>query len=485
MGAAEIGRNLISKVRVLLFDMDDESGAGRELRQLLEDCWNPFFKVKQHTIGILNFGDAAKQLSSVLSTARPEIGILIFNAKCRSVASEVFSAWFKGAPGRPFIVVPPQSDDDEQVDEMLLGPGAPEFVSRPFQRADVLRRISRALSKIEKEDEAPRHLEEKIPLTRFIGRSSALLTCLEHLPAIAQSNCPVLICGETGTGKEICAEAIYRLSPRVGKPYVPINCAAISATVFESHLFGHAKGAFTSAEQSSPGLIRDADGGTLLLDEINSLPLELQPKLLRVLENNEVLPVGASKPLHVDVRIIATTNENLENLVANRHFREDLLFRLNSETILMPPLRERVSDIPLLARFFIEQICAKADVIALDLSQEAMQKLLLYDWPGNVRELKSVIERAVRHCEHAVICDNEVCLPHVAADTRAKSLKNRSAEFRRREISHLLMVSQGNISQAARQGQIDRRWFVHQMHRYHIDPTCYRPQSSPRPRTLS
>jgi formate hydrogenlyase transcriptional activator len=229
----------------------------------------------------------------------------------------------------------------------------------------------------------------------MIGKSSKFAAALEQVDLVAPAGCAVLIQGETGTGKELIAQAIHRQSARANGPFVKVNCAAIPAGLLESELFGHERGAFTGALAQRMGRLQLANQGTLFLDEIGDLPLELQPKLLRALQEQEFERLGSTQTIRVDVRIVAATNQNLEQMVNERQFRADLYYRLNVFPIMLPPLRDRVADIPVLARHFVDHFAARMNKTIDDIPQHVMAALCLYHWPGNVRELQNVIERAV------------------------------------------------------------------------------------------
>jgi formate hydrogenlyase transcriptional activator len=238
-------------------------------------------------------------------------------------------------------------------------------------------------------------IEEEHNFREIVGRSAAILRIFSLVEQVAPTPTTVLILGETGTGKELIARAIHDRSPRRGRPLVKVNCSAISAGLVESELFGHVRGAFTGAVGSRTGRFEIADGGTIFLDEIGELPLDTQVKLLRVLQEREIEPVGSSQPRRVDVRVVAATNRDLEQAVAEGRFRSDLYFRLNVFPIQMPPLRERKGDVPLLAHFFVERFARELGKQIQGLSRADMERLEAYDWPGNVRELQNLMERAV------------------------------------------------------------------------------------------
>lgn len=233
-----------------------------------------------------------------------------------------------------------------------------------------------------------------------LGDTPRLRRLAHHAEKAAEVQCTVLLCGETGTGKELWAKALHQLSPRRNKPFVPVNCAALTATLAESQLFGHEKGAFTGAAGKSLGVFRAAEGGVVFLDEVGEMPLELQPKLLRALQQNEVTPVGASTPQRVDVQIVAATNRDLEHEVAEGRFREDLYYRLNMVELEIPSLRERIDDVPKLIEFFSERFSAKYSRPRWRPNPETLAEFCNYAWPGNIRQLAHVIEQSyVLDCE--------------------------------------------------------------------------------------
>lgn len=237
----------------------------------------------------------------------------------------------------------------------------------------------------------------------LLGESARVRQIARHAEKAAQVQCTVLVTGETGSGKELWAKALHQLSPRADSPFIPVNCAALTATLAESQLFGHEKGAFTGAAGRSLGVFRAAAGGVVFLDEVGEMPLELQPKLLRVLQEGEVTPVGAARPEKIDVQIVAATNRDLEVEVAEGRFREDLYYRLNMVELRVPPLRERAEDIPRFIDFFSERFAAKYDRPRWRPSPERLQELCEYPWPGNLRQLSQVIEQSyVLDCEPSI-----------------------------------------------------------------------------------
>ncbi len=280
--------------------------------------------------------------------------------------------------------------------------GAFNYLTKPTDRETLVIAVARASELAhEKQDNQllRREVAGKLQIEGIIGQDPAIMDIIRIVQKVAPSNSTVLIQGESGTGKEVIARAIHRLSPRAQRPFVAINCSAIPATLIENELFGHERGAFTGATERKIGLIESADKSTLFLDEIADLDIGLQAKLLRVLQEREVRRVGGNESIRVDVRLLAASNRNLADEVAEERFREDLYYRVNVVTITLPPLRDRRSDIPLLASHSLERFAHISNGTPKELTREAMEVLLDYSWPGNVRQLESTIERATLLCE--------------------------------------------------------------------------------------
>lgn len=276
--------------------------------------------------------------------------------------------------------------------------GAYHYIVKPFKNEEMALLVGRAAEKVQlkNENSTLRHeLQKNFNLESLIGKSPAMLNLFELVKTVAPAGANVLITGESGTGKELIARALHNSGSRKNKPFVTINCAAIPETLLESELFGHVKGAFTGALFDKVGLFEEAHGGTLFLDEIGDLCLPLQAKLLRVIQDKEIRPVGSSKTRKVDVRIIAATHRDLKIMVKDGTFREDLFYRLNVIPIKVPPLRERMEDVPLLVEKFITKFSSLNHSKVKGISPEAMAVLMAHPWPGNVRELENVIERAI------------------------------------------------------------------------------------------
>jgi len=292
--------------------------------------------------------------------------------------------------------------------------GACDYLTKPFHTEELLNRLGKAVEKmaLERENRTLRQQLSQQTIDRIlVGSSHAMQRVKKLVEQVAPSAAPVIIEGETGTGKELVAEAIHQSSSRAAKPLIKLNCAALPETLLEAELFGHERGAFTGAVSRKPGRFDLAHGGTLFLDEIVDIPLSTQVKLLRVLQDGKYERLGGRETLHSDVRLIAATNRNLEEAVEQGKFREDLYYRLQVIKIHLPPLRERRDEIPVLARHFLQLYNTRNQKDLRDISPAAMNCLLAYPWPGNVRELENVVERAV------VLCEGDVIQPHVLPET--------------------------------------------------------------------
>lgn len=304
-------------------------------------------------------------------------------------------------PETPVILITAYASLDTAI--RALREGAADYLIKPIQFDEVLVKVRRLLryNALKSENQALRSMLES--QYHIVGQSPAMTPVFETIRRVAPAKSTVLITGESGTGKELVARAIHRASGRAQARFVPINCGAIPETLLESELFGHKKGAFTGAVRDNEGLFSAADGGTLFLDEISALPLSLQAKLLRVIEDGKVTPLGEVNPKKTDLRVICATNRDLREMVTRGEFREDLYFRLNVVEILMPPLRERRDDIPLLVAHFIDKFNRELGRTVEGVTPAAMEILIHRPWHGNVRELENTIERAMIYCSGAMI----------------------------------------------------------------------------------
>ena len=352
--------------------------------------------------------------------------------------------------------------------------GAADFLEKPFSQEGLRARVAQLhqIWKLKQENERLKEsLRSRFEYDRLVGNSTALLRLKDTIAQVGPTDVSVLIQGETGTGKELVAHAIHHHSHRILHPFVPVDCASISESIMESELFGHVKGAFTGAHTSVPGLIRSAHEGTLFLDEIGELPLLFQTKLLRVIQEREVRPVGSSKSYPVDIRIIAATNRNLEEEVKEGHFREDLFYRLNVVTLTIPSLMERKTDTALLARHFLKRFSNELSPVE-DISREALLCLENYNWPGNVRELENVIRRAVALGRNKLILPEDlpshICPPGPPTIVQSPPSGDTLAAYEKAAIENALQKSEGNRKKAAHILDIGEATLYRKIKQFHI-----------------
>lgn len=377
----------------------------------------------------------------------------------------------EASPALAVLILTGQATVDTAIEAMKLG--ALDYLAKPCKLAELEVVIRKAYEHVtlERENrllkaELHRH-EGEVPL---IGRSPAMQAVVRLVEKVAPTDSTVLIVGESGTGKEVIARALHGMSARALKPFIAVNCAALSESLLENELFGHEKGAFTGATERTSGLFEAADGGTLLLDEMGDMPLTLQAKLLRVLDVGEFSRVGSTKTLKADVRVLSATNKDLRQRIEQGLFRDDLLYRLNVVTIVLPPLRERREDIPLLVQHFLERLARRRGV-EVAVTEEALAALMCYPWPGNVRELANVIERAVILCSDGCITLRDLSLaPHLPNGEGGRNGKKRPSleEVERAYIAQVLREEQGNKTRAAKELGISLRNLYRKVEYYQI-----------------
>jgi len=369
-------------------------------------------------------------------------------------------------PGMPVIILTGHASVEGAVEAMTRG--AYTYLTKPFDPHELLLQVNRALDNCKLASENQRLwglLKEKYDFANIVAKSENMQRVLEAVSRIAKTESTVYIHGESGTGKELIAKAIHLQSNRKDGPFVAINCAAIPETLLESELFGHEKGAFTGAVRSTKGLFTQANGGTLFLDEIGDMPLSVQVKLLRALEERQFYPVGSEKPVQVDVRIVVATKKDLVEEVRQERFREDLFYRIHVIPVILPPLKERPGDIPYLVEHLLNKISRQMKKEVVGLTPKAMEKLMQHDWPGNVRELENTLEFAVTMTQQNVVTDDLIL--QVKAPTNLssngdsvrshflptretqKSLKEARAEFERDYLIRVLELCGGKAARAA------------------------------------
>jgi DNA-binding NtrC family response regulator len=360
--------------------------------------------------------------------------------------------------------------------------GAFDFISKPMNLEEIKKTVSRALAQRALQDNAQTSgVEVKSePPGTIIGKSPAVMEVYKTIARVAPTKSVVLILGESGTGKERIARAIHQHSPRANHPFVAVDCGALTETLLESEIFGHVRGAFTGAVADKKGVFEEAEGGTCFLDEIGDISPNMQAKLLRVLQEHEVRRVGGKDWVKVDVRVIAATNQNLDALVAKGTFRQDLYYRLNVVAIHLPPLRDRVEDIPLLAGYFLKCYSQENGKSVTAISDAAMKLLCDYSWPGNIRELENAIEQAVVLSNQPVLVPDD--FPSAVRNKAASKLNQNLPtagqflfsdtptleEVKKRYVLYVLNRNQGNVSRTARALNIDRRSLYRMLARYKV-----------------
>ena len=371
----------------------------------------------------------------------------------------------KGQPGMPVIILTAHGSIPDAV--AATQQGVFSFLTKPVDKDALYKAIDEAL-------------EQRSPATdeawrqAIVTRSPLMLRLLEQAGMVAQSDVSVLINGQSGTGKEIVAQAIHNASPRHDKPFVAINCGALPEQLLESELFGHARGAFTGAVSNREGLFQAAEGGTLFLDEIGDMPVALQVKLLRVLQERKVRPLGSNRDIEINVRIISATHRDLPKAMARGEFREDLFYRLNVVNLKIPPLSERTEDIPLLANHLLRQSADRHKPFVRAFSSDAMKRLMAAKWPGNVRQLVNVIEQCVALTSSPVIGDALVEQALEGENTALPTFVEARNQFELNYLRKLLQITRGNVTHAARMAGRNRTEFYKLLSRHELDANDFK-----------
>ena len=378
---------------------------------------------------------------------------------------QLFSEIQKGHPGMPVIILTAHGSIPDAV--AATQQGVFSFLTKPVDKDALYKAIDEAL-------------EQRSPATdeawrqAIVTRSPLMLRLLEQAGMVAQSDVSVLINGQSGTGKEIVAQAIHNASPRHDKPFVAINCGALPEQLLESELFGHARGAFTGAVSNLEGLFQAAEGGTLFLDEIGDMPVALQVKLLRVLQERKVRPLGSNRDIEINVRIISATHRDLPKAMARGEFREDLFYRLNVVNLKIPPLSERTEDIPLLANHLLRQSADRHKPFVRAFSSDAMKRLMAAKWPGNVRQLVNVIEQCVALTSSPVIGDALVEQALEGENTALPTFVEARNQFELNYLRKLLQITKGNVTHAARMAGRNRTEFYKLLSRHELDANDFK-----------
>ena len=456
---------------VLILYVEELDMLVKRLQDILESSSNTELNIQKKSLGLCDFGSIKSDPPIFVSFLKHDLIFIVLHPRLTQQASSLIQYIYRKKPGLPVLIVIDKGDKD--CISHLVKSGARDIITTPLKGIEVLSRLSLLVQRTPQKEYITQTLKEKLGLRNIIGESPEFLSEMRKVSIVAKYDVRVTISGETGTGKEVVARAIHYLSHRSSMPFITFDCAATPAELFENELFGHKRGAFTSASSSEEGLVHAAQGGTLFLDEIDSLSHFSQVKLLRLLQEKEYRPLGSNEMRKADVRIIAASNNDLEKAVTEGKFRPELYYRLNIIPIKLPPLRERQGDIVLLSRYFLSKYSKHFKKEVADLSPEAMHKLMLFDWPGNVRELENVIERAVLLSEDGVIRPEHITISDAEGLEVEKSFRELKRQvIERFEISYmksLLTLHQGNITKAARAAKKSRRAFWQLMRKHRVN----------------
>jgi two-component system response regulator GlrR len=413
--------------------------------------------------------DSGETALAALAVARP--AAVITDLRMPGIdGMQLFEAIHRQHPALPVIILTAHGTIPDAVSATQRGVFG--FLTKPFDSQDLLQKVAAALKLSGDDGEAMAPSAEW--RAGIVSRSPKMEDLLRQAKLVADSDASVLVFGESGTGKELLARAIHRASRRADGPFVAVNCGAIPGELLESELFGHARGAFTGAVQAHKGLFQTADGGTLFLDEIGDMPLPLQVKLLRVLQEGEVRPVGATQSIPVDVRVISATHRDLEAQRAAGLFREDLYYRLNVVSLRLPPLADRREDIPVLATHFLRKLAERYRKPLPTLAPDAMALLIAAPWPGNVRQLLNLLEQAIALTATAVI---PASIVQNALQEDAAALvpfEEARKSFEREYLVRLLKITGGNVTQAAQMAKRNRTEFYKLLQRHRLEPSMFK-----------
>jgi DNA-binding NtrC family response regulator len=469
----------MKRAKILILNLNPLDPLGADLRCIVESQ----FEIEEVKIRG-NIGtdpvssDCGEKLAQVVRSSNPSVIFVVQSADRLKHTRCLFLSSGIKVLTIPLLVVVDEAEPDEMIE--WIRDLAADFLTKPFKKIDVLPRLWRLLDQPSESETQSLRVKEELGMRQLVGESETFLTEIEKLPLVAKCDASVLISGETGTGKELCARAIHYLSRRAGRSFLPVNCGAIPVELTENELFGHVSGAFTGAKTSRRGLIDEANGGTLFLDEIDCLPLMAQVKLLRFLQEKEYRPLGATKTLKADVRVIAATNADCEAAVREGKLRQDLYYRLNVIQLRLPSLRDRREDIPLLAHHFLNKYATEFDKQVSGFSPDAIRKLILYEWPGNVRELEHVIMRAMILSTKPIICAVNISISESEPVPESfQEAKNRMVEqFEKTYIKGLLLSNHCNISRSAKAAQKNRRAFWELIRKHHISVPMLKSKAS-------
>ena len=446
--------------------VEDEASHGEVVKEGLERAG--------HACHLVDSGEAAVES---LRVRAPHVVVSDYRLGGRMSGLEVLAKAREISPWTQGILITAHGDEQLARDAFKDG-GVFDYLKKPLDLELLRKQVSSAARQAKVLRENYQLAEQRKQADDFegiIAASGAMKSVLSRVRKLARTKLTVVIYGESGTGKELIARAIHNNSDRRRKPWVAVNCAGISEGILESELFGHIKGSFTNAMADRRGYFEEADGGTVFLDEIGDMPFQMQAKLLRVLENGEVLRVGSSKPIHVDVRVVAATNQNLKDLVTEKKFREDLFFRINQAEINLLPLRDRLEDIPPLIFHFVQQANALNGTNVQRITPEALHLLTRYRWPGNVRELQNAINQIVAMCDGDTIDTRDLpSTPPINATTDIVPVAPRGhinvtlKELEKLAIQHALARNNGNREKAAKDLGIGARTLYRKLREFNL-----------------
>jgi two-component system, NtrC family, response regulator GlrR len=440
--------------KILLVDDD------RDLLQLIA------MRLQAAGYGVVSVESGEAALAA-LAVSRPQV--VVTDLRMHGMdGMALFDAIHRDSPSLPVVILTAHGTIPEAVTATRRGVFS--FLTKPFEPKVLLDTVAEAM----RLSSAPASGEVETWRAELITRSSGMEDLLAQARRVAASDASVCVFGQSGTGKELLARAIHRASPRREAPFVAVNCGAIPEGLLESELFGHKKGSFTGAVADRRGLFQAAQGGTLFLDEVGDMPLPLQVKLLRALEERKIRPVGSHESFDVDVRVISATHRKLEERIASGEFREDLFYRLNVVKLYIPALAERREDIPLLANHFLTRLAERYRRGHLGFSPEAMQLLVSAPWPGNVRQLLNVIEQAVALAPTEVIPESLVRQALDAGDTALTPLDEARKAFERDYLVRILKITGGNVTKAARLAGRNRTEFYRLLERHSLEPGMFK-----------
>jgi two-component system response regulator GlrR len=465
----------MNEPKILVLDIEPPSGAADALQKILGESL-PSGVIRTRAASRADIrADNITYAERCLTEFEPDLVVVALAERSTGAATDLVSGIHLQSPHVPIIIIGQAEHPDAML--ALLRNGAADFITPPYRAGDIEPRIRKLL---ESELQSPSaSIKTTVGLRNLVGRNQSFVSEIGKIPVIARCDATVLITGETGTGKELCARAIHYLSPRAKHAFIPINCGAIPADLAENELFGHERGAYTGAASPQAGLIEEANCGTLFLDEIDCLSTQTQVKLLRFLQDKEFRRLGSPRARRADVRIIAATNTDVEESVRQGRLRKDLYYRLHVLPLSLIPLRERADDIPLLAAHFLGVYAGALSKRVADISPSAMSRLMLYQWPGNVRELEHVIERAVIMCGGESLTEKDITLSDSREATSHCSFQEGKAravsQFERSYIKGLLIAYRGNITRAAKAANKNRRAFWELIRKHRIDVSRFKP----------